>query len=99
MLIQLTVLYELRMKGQHLYKVSNYGVLVTDLRDDGYTATFCTSNVGTRDLISKSMYDVLKQLGLKEPQRNRVLSLSEAAEKQLCWLWFSHSKRENKLMQ
>lgn len=37
MLIELTVLYKLRMEGQHLYKLAKYEGLFVDLRDDGYT--------------------------------------------------------------
>lgn len=95
MLIELTVLYEPRMEWLRMYKFAKYEGLVADLRDDGYTVRFFAVEVDARGLVSKSTYDALKPLGLKGATRNRtMLSLSEAAEKAPCWLWFNGSERE-----
>lgn len=77
MLIELIISYALRMEGHHMYKVGMYEGLVADLRDDGFTVRFCTAEMGTRGLVSKSTYNALKQLGPK----GAIRSLSEAAEK------------------
>lgn len=59
---------------------------------------FCIVEVGSRGLLSKSIYNALKQLGLKGNEKNRAMrDLSEDAEKELRWLWFNHSTIENKL--
>lgn len=88
------------MEWQHIVKVSKYESLVADLRNRGYTVRFCSTEVGTTGLFTKSTYYVLKQLGLKGPTRNRAKkSISESAEKALCWLWFNRNERENKPLQ
>lgn len=48
--------------------------------------------------VSKLAYDALKQLGING-QRGVMRSLTEAAEKALCWVWFNCSARENKQSQ
>lgn len=65
-----------------------------------YTVTFCDVQMRAKSSVSKSVYDELKQLGLKEIPRNRATrSSSEAVEKTSCWFWFNLNERENKLLQ
>lgn len=85
MLIELMVLYKLRMEGQYMYSMAKDKGLVPDLRHDGYTVRVCVAEVCTRRLISKFTYDALKQLGLKGTARKRAMrSLSEATQKASC---------------
>lgn len=50
MFIELMVPCELRMEGQHMYKVVEYKGLVADRRDDGYTGRFFSVEMGARGL-------------------------------------------------
>jgi hypothetical protein len=95
-MIELTVPYESRLDEQHTFKMEKYYDLVTALRRDGITARIIAVEVGARGLVAASVYDLLKQIGLKGQARTRSMKrLGEAAERASCWLWNNRNGQWN----
>jgi hypothetical protein len=58
------------------------------IRQQGYQTKLIAVEVGARGLVSGSVYDLFKQLGIKGGARTRAMkTLGEAAEKASSILW------------
>lgn len=87
-LVELTVPWESRLEEQHTFKLEKYRDLCAELRQQGRKVHLFAVEVGARGLVSGSVYDLLKQLGIKGGARTRAMkSLGEVAEKSSTGLW------------
>ena len=85
---ELTVPWEDRMEQSNVLKEDRYSELTMDLIDKGYRVHFFAIEVGARGLVGRSSYTFLREIGLPDRERNKVMErMSKAAETASHWLW------------
>lgn len=95
-MIELTVPFESRLEESHFFKESKYRDLAGELRKEGMIARVFAVEVGARGLLSASVYDLLKALGINGKRRTRALKgLAESAEKASNWIWQERNSLKN----
>ena len=93
-MVELTVPYESRMEEAHTYKREKYLNLTKEMRDAGYKAVVMPVEVGAREFIGSSVYDLLTKLSICGKKRTKALKLlAEIAENSSRWIWSRRNER------
>lgn len=94
-LVELTVPWEDRMEESNIFKRGKYDELVLDLQEKGYHVKFFAVEVGARGLVGRSMYALLRDLGVSSKERaGWMTKIANAAESASAWLWSKRNSRE-----
>ena len=91
--IELTVPSESRMEESHELKLAKYESLRDEVATKGWKMRILPVEVGTRGFVGRSMFTLLRKLGLSGLRIKRTMkSLSECAEKASCAIWAKRQK-------
>ena len=94
-IIELTVPDEERIEVSSELKRSKYSDLADQCRENGYTATIWTVEVGTKGFPAASLGRLLKELGYAERKRKKVLEkISEVTIQASQILWYNASNEK-----
>lgn len=94
-LVELTVPWETNIPKDHVFKVNKYYDLTNELTKNGYVVSLYAVEVGARGIPAKSLYNLLKDLGLTRSAVSSILErVSKAALVGSFRIWLG---RENNL--
>ena len=93
-MVELTVPYENRMEEAHIYKREKYMNMTKEQGNAGYKAEVMSVEVGAREFVGSSVYDLLTKLSICGNQRTKALKLlAEIAENSSRWMWIRKNER------
>ncbi|KAK3742343.1 hypothetical protein RRG08_051576 [Elysia crispata] len=93
-MVELTVPYENRMEEAHIYKREKYMNLTKALENACYKAVVMPVEVGAREFVESSVYDLLTKLSICGNKRTKALKLlAEIAENSSRWIWSRRNER------
>lgn len=87
-IMELTVPWEDRMGTSNAIKNDKYSDLVLDLTEKGFKVYFFAVEVGARGLVGRSVYAFLREIGLPNKERAKIMKkMSRVTEASSHWLW------------
>lgn len=94
-LVELTVPYESRIDGAHVYKTEKYSDLAKELIKKGHRAKVFAVEVGARGFVGRSVYELLSKVNISGRARTKAIRLlSEIAERSSYWIWTRRNENE-----